>query len=134
MTIEMLQGSTALGGAFDSTTIYRTLMLFVEAEIVRQFRLRHKLSFFALNTPGTRFEFLICRRCGKIQELPDVPSISNYEASICTQTGYRMLYHALELYGLCPQCQAALGTSPKANKLPVSPRSWKLEARHRLPD
>src|ERR1041384_1229643 len=66
VSMEMMARSEGFVGQCAETTIYRTLMLFREVDLVRQINLPGKTSYFVLNAPGEPCDFLVCRRCGSI--------------------------------------------------------------------
>jgi len=104
----------------DATTAYRTLMLFREAELVRQVALPAKVRFFVLNVPGESIHFLICRLCGAITELPPEAHCEATESTVASAYGYAQLYHELQFFGICPVCQKQAPRVLTA-KLPVRP-------------
>src|SRR6266478_9284257 len=57
----------------DATTVYRTLMVFKDAGLVRWVGMLRKTSHFVLNVPGDVSHFLVCERCGAVAEL-DLPA------------------------------------------------------------
>lgn len=118
VTLEDLAAAPALAGCCDNTTVYRTLILFTAAGLVRQVNLRHKVSHFILNAPGRACDYLICQRCGSITQLPPLKSLLQLEQQVSAREGYTELRHELELYGICPACRRA-GTQTRPTKLPV---------------
>lgn len=92
--------------AIDLSTIYRTLDLFEKAKLVKR--------IVYLETGNSVYEYnrhqhihhLICIECGKILNVEGCP-LGNYESKIAKQTGFQILRHQLELYGLCTECQQA---------------------------
>ena len=63
-SLEMVSQADGVRGRCDATTVYRTLMLFKEAELVRVVGTPRKASYFVLNAPGDSVHFLICHDCG----------------------------------------------------------------------
>jgi Fur family peroxide stress response transcriptional regulator len=47
---------------------------------------------------------LICMRCRKILD-PDIPGLSELPKELTRKTGYHILNHRLDFFGLCPECQ-----------------------------
>lgn len=92
-------------GMCNVATVYRTLMLLCELEVIRQVGLPNKISYFVLNVPGESSHFLICRCCGAITELPASESGAALEAEVAAAQGYTRLYHELVFFGICPACQ-----------------------------
>lgn len=104
----------------DSTTAYRTLMLFREVDLVRQVALPAKTRFFVLNVPGESIHFLICRLCGAMTELSPGDHCEGMEGAVAAHHGYTQLYHELQFFGVCPDCQKRPPQVLSA-KLPVRP-------------
>lgn len=115
---DLLQASS-LAGRCDSTTVYRTLMLFQELSVIRQVGLPDRAGYFLLNAPGESCHFLVCRRCGVISELPPSEHCRGLEAGIARHHGYADLEHELRFFGICPTCQAK-PRQPPSPKLPIS--------------
>lgn len=47
---------------------------------------------------------LICRACGRIEDL-ELPALMREATEVAERTGYELLGHRLDFYGLCPACQ-----------------------------
>ena len=47
---------------------------------------------------------LICTKCKKILD-PDVPALRKFPRELAQKTGYQILNHRLDFFGICPQCQ-----------------------------
>ena len=61
---------------------------------------------------SSRFDFTtephyhaICQQCGKIADFY-YPGLEDVEMAASKLTGYQINNHRLEVYGLCPECQA----------------------------
>jgi Fur family peroxide stress response transcriptional regulator len=50
----------------------------------------------------------VCSRCGRTTEVDDA-GLSDAVREIGRRSGYRIESHRLELFGLCPSCQARQG-------------------------
>lgn len=111
--------ASALADCCDATTVYRTLMLFTSAGLVRQVNLRHRIRHFILNAPGLACDYLICQGCGAITQLPPMQSLAQLEQEVNLANGYSGLCHELEVYGICPACRRANAHTPPPTKLPV---------------
>ena len=88
----------------DSSTVYRSLMLFNEARIVRTIATSGKRSLFILNVPGENAHFLVCRRCGCIVELPLPNHIVESVQEIVTGMGFAATIQDHEVHGFCAAC------------------------------
>jgi Fur family transcriptional regulator, peroxide stress response regulator len=49
---------------------------------------------------------IVCTRCRKIMD-PELASVDHLNDEITKKTGYRILYHRLDFFGLCPACRKA---------------------------
>ena len=47
---------------------------------------------------------LICVRCNKIAD-PKVDALDQVPACVSRSTGYKIVGHRFDIYGICPQCQ-----------------------------
>jgi Fe2+ or Zn2+ uptake regulation protein len=121
VSLNALLEAGEMQGVCDATTVYRTLMLLREVEVLRQVGLPDKVSFFVLNVPGENNHFLICRQCGAISELPAEKHCDHMEHDVAAAHGYSQLYHELQFFGICPNCQKQPAPI-KSAKLPVLAR------------
>lgn len=84
------------------STVYRTLKLFVEAEIASERRFRDGVTRFEVRQ--THHDHLICQRCGRIVEFEN-PEIEALQEGVARDHGFRLTSHRHELYGSCADCQ-----------------------------
>ena len=85
-------------------TVYKTVTLFKEMDEVLE------LSF---NNGGNRYDgskpyphpHLICTQCGAIEDL-EVDALRGIPHQVAQDTGYRIVSHRLDFFGICPKCQA----------------------------
>ena len=47
---------------------------------------------------------LICLKCKRIID-PDIPVLSELSNELAQKTGYRIMNHRLDFFGICPSCQ-----------------------------
>jgi Fur family peroxide stress response transcriptional regulator len=47
---------------------------------------------------------LICLKCKRIID-PDIPVLSELSIELAQKTGYRIINHRLDFFGICPSCQ-----------------------------
>jgi Fur family peroxide stress response transcriptional regulator len=117
VTLAQISHGKTLAGQFDDATVYRTLVLFVELEIVRQIQLQGRQTHFLLNAPGECSTFLVCRCCGAITPVAHPPALHELEEHVAEAHGYRSVTHNLELYGVCPTCHEHTHHCAKPSKL-----------------
>lgn len=93
-------------GESDLATIYRSLHLLEDLEMVRRFDLGDGVArYVLLDEPDDgHHHHLICRQCAEVIEL-DECFVEQAERQIARQSGYTGLTHRLEFFGLCPKCQ-----------------------------
>ena len=128
LSLEAVTHAEGIRGSCDRATVYRTLMLFRELEVIRQVTLPNKTSYFVLNVPDENSHFLICRCCGCVTELPGAESIAHWGREVASRHGYVQLYHELQFFGICPACQkrqpavksAKLQPRGRAGKAPIA--------------
>ena len=116
-TLEMVSHADGVQDHCDATTVYRTLMLFKEADLVRLVGTPRKLSHFVLNVPGENNYFLICRRCGCIAEMPLSQPTAIAIQQVAEAQGFAPTRQDCEVYGLCETCQSATRTQIVPSKL-----------------
>jgi len=107
-TLEVIAGAEGVHNCCDATTVYRTLMMFKEAELVRLVGTARKNSCFLLNLPGESGSFLICRSCGEIVELKLPPDLAERISLISIGHGFVPTRQDYEVHGLCQKCQTRL--------------------------
>jgi Fe2+ or Zn2+ uptake regulation protein len=117
VSIEMIVKAESDAAHCAETTVYRTLILFREVDLVRQINLPGKISHFILNVPDKPSDFLVCRCCGRVEELAAPKAILELEQDVAKQSGFKAVYHELELYGVCPDCQTAGRNATPPTKL-----------------
>ena len=101
--MELLVNDAEIGLA----TVYRILMQFVEAGMLDKSSFDSCKAVFELNE-GQHHDHLVCVRCGKVEEFFD-EEIELRQKDIAQRHGFKLLDHAMSLYGLCssPECQSS---------------------------
>jgi len=84
-------------------TVYRTVMLLLDAGLLCRLQDPDGRSYFMAARPGHSHP-LICSGCRNVVEF-DACDLSVLEKLLTAETGYAILRHRLEIYGLCPRCQ-----------------------------
>ncbi len=85
-------------------SVYRTLDLLSELDLVRRVHSQDGCHGYVLSSPG-HHHYLVCRQCGKAVEFIGSDDLTNFIKRIADQTGYSIDEHILQLYGLCQHCQ-----------------------------
>ncbi|POA99025.1 ferric iron uptake transcriptional regulator [Chromobacterium sinusclupearum] len=83
-------------------TIYRVLTQFEQAGILVRHHFETGKAVYELNQGG-HHDHMVCVSCGKVVEFFD-PEIEALQNRIAEQHGYRIVDHALYMYGECPDC------------------------------
>ena len=85
-------------------TVYKTVTLLKEMDKVLE---------LGFNNGGNRYDgskpyphpHLICTQCGAVQDL-EVDVLSDIPRQVAQDTGYRIVSHRLDFFGICQKCQA----------------------------
>lgn len=83
-------------------TVYRVLTQFEEAGLVNRHNFEGGCSVFELSQ-GQHHDHLVCVKCGRVEEFVD-EVIEQRQNMIAERAGFKMMDHALTIYGLCPGC------------------------------
>jgi Fe2+ or Zn2+ uptake regulation protein len=86
-------------GNIDFTTVYRNVLLFMEAGIAQEVRLGEKAPMYALKEESGHNHYIKCEKCGTIQELHIC-----FLDIIKEKTGFKINSHSMEFIGICPDC------------------------------
>jgi len=84
-------------------SVYRTLDLLSELDLVRRVHGQDECHGYLLASPG-HHHHLICRKCGKAVEFSGSSELNDFIKRIEAKTGFTIDEHILQLYGLCQQC------------------------------
>lgn len=85
-------------------TVYRTLELLEELELVRPVHIYENCHGYVIATPG-HTHHLVCRCCHTVTEIEGC-DLSRFLERVAAQTGYDITGHWLELEGVCPACRS----------------------------
>lgn len=100
---ELLEASRKKNSNIGYATVYRTLMLLVDAGIATQRHFHEGQSLFELVT-DEHHDHLICTNCNKIIEFEN-EEIEKLQEKVAKKFNFKLTGHRMELYGLCPKCQ-----------------------------
>lgn len=82
-------------------TVYRNLGVLRDAGEIMELNYGSTYSRYDGN-PGNHYHY-VCLHCGRIVDL-DMPLHEDLEREAEACGGGRILYHRLEFYGICPEC------------------------------
>jgi Fur family ferric uptake transcriptional regulator len=101
---EILEQGKRIHPKIGLVTVYRTLALLAEFDLVRRVHREDGCHGYVLASPGHQHH-VICQCCGGTAEFPGEDDIHMLIERVETETGYRVDDHLLQLFGLCPDCQ-----------------------------
>ena len=85
-------------------TVYKTIILLKELNEVLELGFPDGSNRYDGNKPFPH-PHMICTRCKKIVD-PELNSLSDLNKEMSRKTGFQILYHRLDFFGLCPECQS----------------------------
>ena len=86
-------------------TVFRALELFQELGVIERIDLPSGEHAYVA-CEADHHHHVICSSCGRSADIDD-RGIKAVTKKIAKRTGYRIEQHRIELFGLCPACQAA---------------------------
>lgn len=98
---ELLEEVRKTNDSIGYATVYRTLMLLVDAKIAHQRQFHDGQSRFELNL-AHHHDHLICLDCNRIVEFEN-DTIETLQEEIAENQGFELATHKMELYGHCQQ-------------------------------
>ena len=84
-------------------TVYKTITLLKELGEVLELEFSQGSNRYDGSKPFAH-PHVVCTRCKRIVD-PDLESLSALTAEVSEQTGFQVVNHRLDFYGLCPKCQ-----------------------------
>jgi Fur family ferric uptake transcriptional regulator len=96
----------ALRESCNPSSVFRILVKLEEVGLVRRLGSPGRSYYFMLNLPGEHHEHIICTECGKIENLDIECPVHELEKGIRRSTRYGKIYHQLDFFGVCPDCDA----------------------------
>ncbi len=101
---DILERGGGLHTELGLTTVYRTVALLAELDLVRRVHWSDGCHAYIAASPGHRHH-VVCRRCGRTVEFPGSEEVAALIADVERATDYRIEEHLLQLFGLCPLCR-----------------------------
>lgn len=84
-------------------TVYKTVNLLKELDEVLELGFPDGGNRYDGNKPYPH-PHMICMKCRRIMD-PDLASLEQLTREASRKTGFRILAHRLDFFGLCPECQ-----------------------------
>jgi Fur family transcriptional regulator, ferric uptake regulator len=99
---EILQSK---GSSIGKATVYRTLLLFENLEILNKISFEDGFTRYELNNPDEQHlhHHLICINCDKVSEVK-TDMLEEFEAQVYSEIGFTVKKHVIKLYGYCNKC------------------------------
>ena len=85
-------------------TIYKTIALLKELNEVLELGFSDDSNRYDGNRPYPH-PHIVCVKCREIID-PDIQLLSDFTEEVTQKTGYRIIKHRLDFFGVCPKCQA----------------------------
>jgi len=104
---ELVEAAGAKRPAVGRATVFRTLEILEGIGAVERLDLPSGEHAYVGCEPA-HHHHVVCSRCGRTSEIDDA-GLRPVVREVTRQTGFRVDEHRLELFGICPECQAAAG-------------------------
>ena len=85
-------------------TVYKTVSLLKDLNEVLELGFPEGVNRYDGHKPYPH-PHVVCLKCKKIMD-PDLGSLENLIEAASQETGFRIVDHRLDFFGLCPECQA----------------------------
>lgn len=85
-------------------TVYRTLQLLEELNIISRLNFDDGYNRYELNFDSENHHHLICLECGNIMEVK-LDLLENLENEIEDENGFKIIDHNVKFFGYCTDCQ-----------------------------
>jgi len=101
---ELVVASRAAHLGIGRATVFRTIEALVQVGVVERLDLPNGEHAYVV-CERSHHHHVVCSRCGRTTEIEDA-GLRTFVGKVSRQTGFRIDEHRLELFGLCPACQA----------------------------
>ena len=85
-------------------TVFRTLKLMRDAELVRQVDFGQKVARFEHKLGHPHHDHLVCSKCGKCIEARD-SEIERLQEKLARKFSFKPTSHKMEIFGVCKDCR-----------------------------
>lgn len=86
------------------TTVYRELAFLEEQNLVKKIEFGDGIRRYEL-TELEHHHHLVCVSCKKVTDIHLEGDLDAEEKKISRKTGFKILNHSLEFFGMCPKCK-----------------------------
>jgi len=91
-------------------TVYNTLELLVNCNLVTKHQFGKNQAQYEKSYSYKQHDHIICAECGKVVEFCD-PRIGQIKDMAAQLLNFKIIYHSLNLYGICGPCQTIKKTA-----------------------
>jgi Fe2+ or Zn2+ uptake regulation protein len=88
----------------DKTTVYREIQFMTERGVVTEVHFGDRTKRYEM-LDGGHHHHLVCVECGTAVDVPLENDLASAEKAIERKTGYKIMRHALEFFGVCGSCR-----------------------------
>ena len=85
------------------TTVYRNLEMLEGLKLVKRLTFNKDSFYYELVSDRDHHHHVICKKCGRVEELENVSE--KFVNEVSAQTRFKIEDHNLEFFGLCEECQ-----------------------------
>ncbi len=86
------------------TTVFRTLKLLCDAELVKEVNFIDKVTRYEIKYGHQHHDHLVCTECGKFIEAMD-PEIEKLQNRLCKKFNFSPARHKMDIFGICERCK-----------------------------
>ncbi len=104
MAQEVFEAVSKRNSEIGFATVYRFLRTLADNKYVTEVRMGGMPARYEWAAKD-HHDHLSCSNCGRIVEFEN-PAIERLQEKVALQFGFTLTSHILELYGICPSCQA----------------------------
>ena len=105
LTISEISGKL-IDDSIDLATVYRTMNLFKELNIVSLIDFKDEFKRYELIYDRHHHHHIVCRNCKKVENV-ETCILDNIEKFL-SKKGYSEITHSLEFFGICGECRIKL--------------------------
>ncbi len=84
-------------------TLYNTIELLLDCNLVRKHQFGENQAQYEKSFSNKQHDHLVCTECRKVLEFCD-PRIQNITNAVEEALGFKVVHHALNMYGTCKEC------------------------------
>lgn len=101
---EVLKTLKGDGFAADRATVYRELESLVAAGVAAPVRFESRAARYELSG-GPHHHHAVCVKCETVRDVEADAELEAAERKIARRSGFKVLRHSFELFGLCADCR-----------------------------